>query len=163
MLNKLYIHYYTLKLALLHPWDLGQSCLNKIGAAHHWPSSVWNGRKSINLLKGQCHEIFSWITFPQAPENNIRIISIFFWKFAEIFASQGAPPVSTSPAANLPPVPLVLLTPVQICHRCQPYRRQICRRCQWRRWQLATDINDTGGAPWTANVSANFRKKFETV
>ncbi len=26
------------------------SCLNKIGAAHHWPSSVWIGRKSINLL-----------------------------------------------------------------------------------------------------------------
>ncbi len=34
-------------------------------------------------LKGQCHEIFcfrffSWITFPQAPENNIRIILNFF-------------------------------------------------------------------------------------
>jgi len=34
-------------------------------------------------LKGQCHEIFcfgffSWITFPQAPENNIRVISNFF-------------------------------------------------------------------------------------
>jgi hypothetical protein len=26
----------------------------------------------------------------------------FFQKFAEIFASQGAPPVSTTPAANLP-------------------------------------------------------------
>jgi hypothetical protein len=28
-----------------------------------------------------------------------------FRKFAEIFASQGAPPVSTTPAAKLPPVP----------------------------------------------------------
>jgi hypothetical protein len=28
----------------------------------------------------------------------------FFRKFAEIFASQGAPPVSTTPVANLPPV-----------------------------------------------------------
>ncbi len=33
-------------------------------------------------LKGQCHEIFcfrffSWITFPQAPKNNIRVISNF--------------------------------------------------------------------------------------
>jgi hypothetical protein len=32
------------------------------------------------LLKGQCQEIFcfrffSWITFPQAPENNIKVIS----------------------------------------------------------------------------------------
>ena len=45
------LHYInTPKLALLHPWDLGQSCLNKIGAAHHWPSSVWIGRKTINPL-----------------------------------------------------------------------------------------------------------------
>jgi hypothetical protein len=28
----------------------------------------------------------------------------FFRKFAEIFASQGAPPVSTTPVENLPPV-----------------------------------------------------------
>ncbi len=28
----------------------------------------------------------------------------FFRKFSEIFASQGAPPVSTTPVANLPPV-----------------------------------------------------------
>jgi hypothetical protein len=28
----------------------------------------------------------------------------FFRKFAEIFASQGAPPVSTTPVANSPPV-----------------------------------------------------------
>ncbi len=28
----------------------------------------------------------------------------FFRKFAEIIASQGAPPVSTTPVANLPPV-----------------------------------------------------------
>ncbi len=59
-------------------------------------------------LKGQCHEsfcfrFFPWITFPQAPENNIRAFQ-FFRKFAEIFASQGAPPVSTTPVANLPPV-----------------------------------------------------------
>ncbi len=35
------------------------------------------------ILKGQCHQIFcfrfcSWIIFPQAPENNIRVLSIFF-------------------------------------------------------------------------------------
>ncbi len=30
---------------------LGQSCLNKIGAAHHWPSSVWTGRKTIKPLR----------------------------------------------------------------------------------------------------------------
>jgi hypothetical protein len=34
--------------------------------------------------------------FPPAPEYPIRTIS----NFAEIFASQGAPPISTTPAAN---------------------------------------------------------------
>jgi hypothetical protein len=42
--------------------------------------------------------VFSYINFPQAPE---------IPKFAEIFASQGVPPVSTTLALNLPPVPLV--------------------------------------------------------
>ncbi len=60
------------------------------------------------LLKGQCHEIFcfwffSWISFPRP-----RVLHLdrfeFFKKFSEIFASQGAPPVSTTPVANLPPV-----------------------------------------------------------
>jgi hypothetical protein len=39
----------------------------------------------------------------------------FFRKFADIFASQGAPPVSTTPVANLPPVsttPAAKLPPV---------------------------------------------------
>ncbi len=36
----------------------------------------------VYLLKGQCHEIFgsglfSWIIYPQVPENNIRVISNF--------------------------------------------------------------------------------------
>jgi hypothetical protein len=33
---------------------------------------------------------------PPSPENNIRVISIFFRKFAEIFAREAAPPVSTT-------------------------------------------------------------------
>ncbi len=56
-------------------------------------------------LKGQCQEIFcfwifSWISFPLAPECSTRTVSNFFRKFLEIFASQGAPLVSTTPAAN---------------------------------------------------------------
>jgi hypothetical protein len=46
------------------------------------------------------------------PLISIRVISNFFPKFVEIFASQGAPPVSTTLAANLPPIPLVSLTPM---------------------------------------------------
>ncbi len=111
-------------------------------------------------LKGQCHEIFcfrffSWITFPQAPDNNNRIISNFF-KNSRRYSQ------------------------VKVHHRCQRHRWQICHRCQWHRWQISAGINvtggkfatgindttgvvDTGGKPWAANISANFRKKFETV
>ncbi len=60
----------------------------------------------LAYLEGKCHEIFcirfSWIIFPQAPENKIKVIPIFFEKIAEIFASQKASPISMSP--NLPPV-----------------------------------------------------------
>jgi hypothetical protein len=57
-----------------------------------------------NYLKGKCHEIFDFtfstsINFPQAPDNTIRAVSNFR-KFAEIFAAQGAPPVSLTPVAN---------------------------------------------------------------
>ncbi len=94
----------------------------------------------------------------------------FFQKFAEIFASQGAPLVSTTRVANLPPVsttphryqrhrwqifppfslallipvanlPPVSTTPVAICHRYQRHRRQICYRCRWHRWQIMITIS----------------------
>jgi hypothetical protein len=61
----------------------------------------------------------------------------------EIFASQGAPPVSTTPVTNLPPVPLVLLT--QVATGVKDTRGKICRRCQRRLWQIATGINNTAG------------------
>jgi hypothetical protein len=48
-------------------------------------------------------QLFFLNHLPQPPENNIRAISLF-QKFAEMFASEGAPPVSTTPVANLPPV-----------------------------------------------------------
>ncbi len=59
-----------------------------------------------------------------------------------MFALQGAPPVSTTPVANLPPVsmipaanlPRVSTSPVANCHRCQWHRRQI-HRCHLHRWQ----------------------------
>ncbi len=39
-------------------------------------------------------EFFSLVIFPQALENNTRVFSNFCGKFAEIFASQGAPSVN---------------------------------------------------------------------
>ncbi len=48
--------------------------------------------------------VFFMNQFPPSP----RVFHLdrfkFFRKFAEIFACQGAPPVSTTPVANLPPV-----------------------------------------------------------
>ncbi len=61
------------------------------------------------LLKGTVSQdflllVFFMNQFPPYP----RVFHLdrfkFFRKFAEIFASQGAPPVSTTPVANLPPV-----------------------------------------------------------
>jgi hypothetical protein len=105
-------------------------------------------------LKGQCHKIFCFRFFPQAPENNSRVISNFFenslrysqvkvhhgcqrhGKFATGVIDTGGkwPPVSTTPAANLPP------------DRYQRHRWH-CRRYQRHRRQIyhRTGVNDTGG------------------
>jgi hypothetical protein len=58
----------------------------------------------------------------------------FFRKFAEILASQGAPPVSTTPVANLPPVST---TPVAFS--------TIFASVVDTGGKFATGVNDTGG------------------
>ncbi len=119
-------------------------------------------------LKGRCHEIFcfrffSWITFPQAPDNNIRIISNFFensrrYSQVKVHHVANLPPVSMTPVANcrryqrhrqqnFATSSLVLLTPVANlplvanCHRYQRHRWQICHRCHWHRWQIIGTIS----------------------
>jgi hypothetical protein len=63
-------------------------------------------------LKGQCHKIFCFWFFHESvspqPQNIPLTPFKFFRKFTEIFASQGAPPVS----------------------RYQQHQWQICQRCQ---------------------------------
>ncbi len=59
----------------------------------------------------------------------------FFRKFADIFASQGAPPVSTTPVANLPPVSA---TPVANFFT-------IFAGVVDTSGKFATGVNDTGG------------------
>ncbi len=101
--------------------------------------------------------VFSWISFPQAPEYTIRAVSKFFensrrysqlkvdhryqrhqWQILPpvslvlLIQVANLPPVSTIPTANLPPVST---TPVANCQRYQRHRRQICHRCQRHRWQ----------------------------
>jgi hypothetical protein len=70
--------------------------------------------KSFRPLKGQCHEIFASGFFhesssPKSLKKALRSFQ-FFQKFVEIFTSQCAPPVSTTPVANLPPVSTTNLT-----------------------------------------------------
>ncbi len=86
------------------------------------------------MLKGQYHEIFcfwyfSWISFHPAPEYSIKTISSR--KFAEIFAIQGAPPVSMTPVAN---------NGSKVSKRNHKNFSDwrffpICHRCRWHRWQ----------------------------
>jgi hypothetical protein len=86
--------------------------------------------------------VFFMHQFPPSPRVSHYDRFEFFRKFAEIFASQSAPPVSTTPAANLPPVST---TPAANCHRCQRHRRQIATGINDTGGKFATGINDTGG------------------
>ncbi len=75
---------------------------------------LWSFPQFQCHLKGQCHEIFcfwffSWITFPQAPDNNTRIIISNFFENSRRYSQ------------------------VKVHHRCQRHRWQICRRYQWHR------------------------------
>jgi hypothetical protein len=51
-----------------------------------------------------------------------------------------------------------------ICNQCHWHQWQICHRHQqhlqnW--WQIFSSVVDTGGAPWPANISANFWKNLK--
>ncbi len=61
------------------------------------------------------------------------------------YCSHYLPPVSTTPAANLPPVSLI---PVTICHRRRWHRRQICRRYRWHRWKFCHRCQQHKGNWW---------------
>ncbi len=96
--------------------------------------------RHIIILKGQCHEIFcfrffSWITFPQAPDNNIRIISNFFEnsrRYSQVMVYHRCQRHWWQICPQFP-----------LCcwHRYQRHRRQICHRCHWHRWQIIGTIS----------------------
>jgi hypothetical protein len=75
-------------------------------------------------------QVFSCIIFPQAPKNNIRIISNFFENSQRYSQVKVHHWYQRHRRQILQPVPLLLLIPESICHRCQRYRRQVCHRCQ---------------------------------
>ncbi len=66
----------------------------------------------------------------------------FFLKFAEIFAAQGLPPVSTVSVAT------------GVADTGGKFATVVVDTGS----NFAAGVVDTGGAPWLANISANFRK-----
>ncbi len=84
--------------------------------------------------------------FHESPSSkSLKVIqgwSGIFSKFAEIFASQGAPPVSTTPVANLLLILLVLLIPVANLPPVSMTSVAICPRYQRHRWQIMRTISD---------------------
>jgi hypothetical protein len=119
----------------------------------------------LTRLKGQCHEIFASGFFhesasPSPPHPRVFHLDRFkfFRKFAEIFASQGAPPVSTTPAAKLPQVsttsvanlPQVSATPAANYYT-------IFTGVVDTGGKFATSVNDTGGKlpPVSTTPAAN--------
>ncbi len=59
-------------------------------------------------------------------------LQVHFKVSAAWYCSHYFPPVSTTPAINLPPVSLISMA---ICHRRRWHRRQICCPYRWHRWQ----------------------------
>ncbi len=134
-------------------------------------SLSFNGTVSWDFLL----QVFSWITFPQAPDNNIRIISNFFEnsrRYSQVKVHhrcqqhwwqilQPVPLVLLTPVANLSPVstiPVANLSPVSTtqvanCHRYQRHRRQICHQCHWHRWQIIGTISGC------RHLKVNFKAK----
>ncbi len=88
---------------------------------------------SLKCLKGTVSQDFCfWVFFLESSSpkpliiHSIRVITIFFKN--SICASQGAPPVSMTPAANLPQIRLKVLTSGANCHQYLWHRRQIMRK-----------------------------------
>ncbi len=101
-------------------------------------SSLFNGtnRRPIWSVKGTVSRDFLLPVFYINPSPKPLKITLglfqFFWRFAEIFASQGAPLVSTTLVANC----AMSTIPAENCHRYQWHQRQIYHRCQWHRRQI---------------------------
>ncbi len=98
----------------------------------------------LPFLKGHCHEIFCFLffmnQFPPSPRLSHQDRFEFFRKFAEIFARQGAPPVSTTPVAHLPPVSLPPVSTTPAANFATIFPSVIDTG-----GKFATGVNDTGG------------------
>ncbi len=155
-----------------------------------------------------CFWFFSWISFLQASDYTIRVVSNFCensrrysqlkvchrcqrhrWQMEKTFKLKNFNNFVWTPLGS------GVIIYINFCRRCSWSRWQfptgvvdtggkfaagivdtgvqngvqICRRCRWYRGKfapgvvdtggnIAAGVVDTGGAPWLANISANFRK-----
>ncbi len=126
------------------------------------------------LLKGQCHEIFDFwffsrISFPQAPEYTIRVVSNFFENSRRYSQLKVCHRGQMQKIFNHKSFHYLVWTPVWSIvnlwkHFCQVHFKVSAawycfhylppvsltpvanlRRCRWYRWQIATGVVDTGG------------------
>ncbi len=73
------------------------------------------GKLKGTVSREFCFRFFSWITFPQVPKNDIKVISNFFENSRRY-------------------------SQVKVHHRYQRHRWHICLRCQWQRWQILPPV-----------------------
>ncbi len=132
------------KGTILHSWKIwglakafGVHLLPVSGHLHILPvihrHQPTNGHFKGTVSRDFLLQVFSWITFPQAPDNNIRIFSNFYEnsrRYSQVKVHRRYQQHRRRICHRyqrhwgqiLPPVPLVLLTPVANCRRCQRRR-----------------------------------------
>ncbi len=115
-------------------------------------------------LKGQCHEIFCfWFPFmnqfPLSPWVYYSGRFEFFRKFSEIFADQGWPPVSTTPAANFATsFTSVVDTGGKFATGVNDAGGQFATCVKDTGGKLATGVKDIGGKQWEQYQAADTSK-----
>ncbi len=142
----------------------------------------------ISDLKGQCHEIFcflffSWTSFPQASEfTRYRAVSNFFensrrysqlkvchryqrhrWQMEKTFKQKNFNNFVLTPLGSRVNIYIIFCLQVHFkvsavwycCHYLPPVSTTPVAKMGEK---FVTGVADTGGAPWLANISANFRK-----
>ncbi len=137
-----------------------------------WSSCRLKGRDSATRFSTS---FFSWISFPQAPEYTIRVVSNFFenshnysqlkvhyrcrwhrWQMKKIFKLNILIILFGHPSGSRVNIYINFCLQVHFkmsaawyCShyllRCHWHQWQICRRCRWYRWQLATFVIVTSG------------------
>ncbi len=114
---------------------------------HRWQMEKIFNQKNFN----------NFVWSPLGSRGNIYIkfcLQVHFHVSAAWYCSHYLPPVSMTLVANLPPaanLPPVWLTPVANLPPVSTIQGELVAK-------FAAGVVDTGGAPWLANISANFRK-----